>query len=62
MLCSFILDTKNGKQWDKSDIQVMEGLRSYYSSVEKDEIEHIVSHLSEKFEVNVINMIKNGLK
>ena len=62
MLTSYILDDKNGKPWDKGDIMTMEGYRNYYRMVEKDTIDAIVAHLNEKFQVNVVEMIKRDLK
>lgn len=62
MLSSYIMDKKNGVQWDKSDIQVMEGYRNYYRMIEGDVIDKMVEHISNKFDVNVIKMIKEDLK
>ena len=61
MLSSYILDKQHGKEWDKSDIQVMEGYRNYYKMVEGEVIDRIVNHIDEKFKVNVIALIKNDL-
>ena len=61
MLTNYIMDSKNGKPWEREDVQVMEGLRSYYTSVEGVKIEEIISHLNEKFGVNVKTMIKEQL-
>lgn len=58
MLTNFIMDTKNGKIWDAGDIRSMDGLRSYYQSIEKETIEGIIAHLNQKFSVNVEEMIK----
>lgn len=61
MLSSYILDKQHGKEWDKSDIQVMEGYRNYYKMVEGEVIDRIVNHIDEKFKVDVIALIKNDL-
>lgn len=61
MLTNYILDSKNGKPWDLNDVQVMEGLRSYYTSVEKDTIEELISNINSKFEVDVKAMIHHQL-
>lgn len=62
MLTSFILDTKNGKPWNKEDIQTMEGYRNYYRMVEKDTIDAMVKHISDKQGVDVVKMIKEQLR
>lgn len=62
MLASYIMDTRNGISWDKSDIQTMEGYRNYYRMVEGDTIDKIVAHISEKFGVDVVKMIKDDLR
>lgn len=61
MVSQFIMDTKNGRPWDKNDIQVMQGLYAYYRSVEGETIDKIVTHLGEKFGVDVLAMIKKEL-
>ncbi len=62
MLSSYIMDKKNGVQWDKHDIQTMEGHRNYYRMVEGDTIDRIIDHINQKFDVNVVKMIKADLK
>lgn len=62
MLSSYVLDKMNGKQWDKNDIQVMEGYRNYYRMVEKETIDSMVNHLSKKFNVDIVSLIKADLK
>lgn len=62
MLSSYIMDKKNGVDWDLSDVQVLEGYRSYYKMVEGDTIDRIVSHIDQKFGTNVIEMIKTDLR
>lgn len=62
MLSSFILDTVNGKPWSIEDIMTMEGLRNYYRMVEKDTIDGIVNHISQKYHVDVVNMIKDAIR
>ena len=57
MLTNYIMDTKNGKIWDIHDVQVLDGLRSYYTSVEGDRIEEIIQHLNAKFKVDVKDLI-----
>lgn len=62
MLSSFAMDKKNGVRWDISDIQVMEGLRSYYRMVEGENIDKIIDYLSKKFGVDIIKAIKDDLR
>ena len=62
MLASYIMDKKNGKDWDKSDVQTMEGYRNYYRMIEGDTIDKMVAHIGEKFSVNVVQLIKDDLR
>ncbi|MDE6149115.1 MAG: hypothetical protein K2F81_03340, partial [Ruminococcus sp.] len=62
MLSSYVMDKKNGKDWDKSDIQTMEGYRNYYRMVEGDTIDKMVEHLSKKFGVDIVGLIKADLR
>lgn len=62
MLASYIMDKKNGKDWDKSDIQTMEGYRNYYRMIEGDTIDKMVAHIDEKFGVDVVQLIKDDLR
>lgn len=61
MLSSYVMDRKNGKPWAIQDIQVMEGYRNYYRMVEGETIDGIVSHIGEKFGVDICKMIKQDL-
>ncbi len=62
MLSSYVMDKKNGKDWDKSDIQTMEGYRNYYRMVEGGSIDKMVDHLSKKFGVDIVGLIKADLR
>lgn len=62
MLASYIMDRKNGKDWDKSDVQTMEGYRNYYRMIEGDTIDKMVAHIGEKFGVDVVQLIKDDLR
>lgn len=62
MLASYIMDKKNGKDWDKSDIQTMEGYRNYYRMIEGDTIDKMVAHIGEKFGVDVVQLIRDDLR
>lgn len=62
MLTSFVLDTKNGNNWEIGDVQQLDGFRNYYRMVERDTIDAIVKHLGEKFGVDIPKMIKQQLR
>ena len=57
-LCSFILDTLNGKPWDIGDVQHLRGLLSYYTMIEKDYFENIIKQQNKKWNVNVKQMFR----
>lgn len=61
-LTSYVLDRKNNKPWTLNEIQVMEGIRSYYHMVEPDAIDAIVQKIGEKFEIDVLKAIKEDLR
>lgn len=61
MLASYVMDKKNGHEWDKSDVQTMEGYRNYYRMIEGERIDKIVEHIGEKFNVNIVDLIKKDL-
>ena len=61
MLVSFIRDKQNGIPWDKNDVQVMEGYRNYYRMVEGETIDKLVNDIGTKFNVNIVNLIKEEL-
>lgn len=61
-LFSYVMDNKNGIQWEKSDVQRMEGLRNYYRMVEKDTIDAMVKHVGDKLGVDIVKMIKEDLR
>lgn len=62
MLSSYIMDKKNGVDWDKTDIQTMDGYRNYYRMVEGETIDKMVEHIGQKFGVDVVQMIKQDLR
>lgn len=63
MISSYVLDRLKGTMWDKHDVMVMDGYRNYYSSVEgADKINSIINHIGNKYNVNVIRMIKDDLR
>lgn len=62
MLSTYVKDKENGIRWDLHDIQTMEGYRNYYRMVEGETIDRIVDHISQKYNVDVVRMIKEDLK
>lgn len=62
MLASYTMDKLNGKSWDLNDVQVLEGYRNYYRMIEGETIDKIIEHISNKFKVNIVGMIKEDLR
>lgn len=62
MLHNYVTDKRRGVAWEKSDIQTMQGLISYYRMVEEENIDAIIKHLNEKMNVNVMQLIKEDLR
>ena len=62
MLVNYAKDRKNGVKWDINDVQVLDGYRNYYKSVEGDTIDRIIEHINKKLNVNIVSMIKKDLK
>lgn len=62
MLHNYIMDKRNGVEWDKSDVQTMQGLISYYRMVEEKNIDAIIQHINEKMGVRVMQLIKEDLR
>lgn len=62
MLSSFVLDTQHGNPWAIEDVQVLDGFRNYYRMVEGETIDNIVNHVGEKYNVNIVKMIKEQLR
>lgn len=62
MLSSYVMDRLHGQRWDKSDIQQMEGFRNYYRMVEGETIDKIIEHIGQKFDVDIVQLIKEDLR
>lgn len=62
MLYNYITDKRKGVEWEKSDVQAMYGLHSYYHMVEGETIDAIISHINKKMNVDVIRMMKADLR
>lgn len=61
MLSSYVMDRTNGKPWELDEVQILEGLRSYYRMVEGETIDKIISHIGTKYNVDIPAMIKADL-
>ena len=62
MLSNFVQDSVHNNMWDLNDVQVLEGLRNYYTMIEGEAIDNIVAKLGAKYGVNIRSMIKEQLK
>lgn len=61
-LDNYIRAKKSGGSWELYDVQVLNGLISYYRSIEKDYIDYILNTYSEKNQYNIMKNIKADLK
>lgn len=61
MLFNYAMDKKNGTPWSLEDVQYMDGLRSYYVSVEGEKMEKIIEFQSKKTGVDIVAEIKKDL-
>lgn len=59
MLSNFAMDYRNGKAWDPSDIHQVLGNISYLDSIEKDYSKQLVGNLNSKFEMDILQTMKN---
>ena len=59
---NYITDKRNGVEWSREDLMVMQGLHSYYRMVEEKTIDGIVKHINEKMGVDVLRLIKDDLR
>lgn len=61
MLSSYAADRKNGRPWQTSDVQTLQGLCSYYRMVEGSSIDEMVSLIGTKYGLNIPAQIKKDL-
>lgn len=61
MCFNYINDKKNGINWDLHDVQIFQGLISYYRMIEKDYIDYIIRQVNEKFHTSIEVLIKIDL-
>lgn len=62
MLHNYVKDREHGVQWDKNDVQVMNGRISCYRNVEGETIDRILEYFNQKMHVNVQQFIKEDLR
>ena len=61
MICNYALDKKNGKPWELRDVQVLAGIINYYRSVERENINNIITSTGKKFSIDIEKAIKQDL-
>lgn len=61
MCNNYILDSKNHVTWDKSDVQSLQGIISYYKMIEKEYFENLINTINSKYQVNLMSLIKEDL-
>lgn len=64
MLSSYALDKVNNAnigEWDIEKVQSLQGTLNYYRMIEKDTIDDIVRHLSDKYHIDIDKAIKNDI-
>lgn len=61
MLDNYIRAKKTGSPWELNDVQVLNGLISYYHMVEGDYIDYVIKMYSEKNELDLVLSIKQDL-
>lgn len=62
MLDNYVCDRKSGNGWELHDIQVLNGLISYYRMVERDYIDYLIQQSSVKHGTDVELCIKEDLQ
>lgn len=58
MINNFILDEKSGKSWNRSNVQKLAGLLSYYRMVERDYFDYVIRHMEQKYNVDFFELLK----
>lgn len=61
MVFNFLMDKKNGKEWELHDIQVLLGLYNYYHMVEAEYIDHLLQEIQKRTGLDPIKEIKKSL-
>jgi hypothetical protein len=61
MLDNYIRGRKSGNGWDKHDIQVLNGIISYYKMIEREYIGYLLGQYSVKHKIDIERCIKSDL-
>lgn len=59
MISNFAMDFKNDKPWEPNDVQQVLGNIAYMESIEKDYAESLVKNLNNKFQLDIIQAMKD---
>ena len=62
MLNNYILDRKNKRRWELSEIQSLSGKLSYYRHVEREYFDALVARMNEKYHVDVDAIMRHDIK
>lgn len=62
MISNYVMDKKSGVRWPLEVIQEMDGLRSYYYMIDSEGADGMMAYLSNRFNVNIMEEIKNDLR
>lgn len=58
---SYVMDRKNGVAWDLRELQALSGNLNYHRMVEGESVDGVISHLSQKFQVDIRKLMKEDL-
>ena len=61
MVHNYVMDRKNGHFWPLHDVQVLNGLLSYYKMVEKETMERIIQFFNQKYQVDFEKLMKEDM-
>ena len=61
MVCNYMMDKKNGKDWPLHDVQILNGQLAYFHKIEPESQKNMLAHFSEKFGKSVEEAIHNDL-
>lgn len=62
MVSNYIMDKKNGVDWERHDVQILGGQLAYYNKVEADSYKEMVNKFNSKYDVNMMEMIHKDLR
>lgn len=61
MLHDFVMATRNGEAWQLNDIQILNGLYAYYTSIEPKYWEDVITRFNQKFNIDTIAMMRSAM-